>query len=224
MLKVIDPVDHRATMDIDLLGRVSNDEENILKIFQNIAAIKCEYDAIEYVGDGIKLRRAQLGGPYTGYSLNFRAQLFKSRIPMHIDVGFNDEIVPAPQAVSYPAMLEMPEIQMEGYSFELVVAEKLEAMTKHGLLNTRMKDFYDVWTISQTYHLDEQTLLSAVERVFHNRGTKQKAPASFSPEFSRGETANNRWNAFLRTIGKKEIDLDEVITQIKKQFGYLFQV
>ena len=64
---------------------------------------------------------------------------------MQIDIGFGDVIVPLPKEIQYPALLNFPSPRLRAYPREAVVAEKLEALVKLGMANTRMKDFYDLW-------------------------------------------------------------------------------
>ena len=65
-------------------------------------------------------------------------------MPVLIDIGFNDVIVPKPERIHYSTLLEMPIPVLMGYTLETVVAEKFESIVKFALVNTRMKDFYDL--------------------------------------------------------------------------------
>jgi len=73
--------------------------------------------------------------------------LFTAKVPVIIDIGFNDEIIPSPQKIHYPTLLEMSETALLGYTIETVIAEKLESIVKLALVNKRMKDFYDVFIL-----------------------------------------------------------------------------
>ncbi|MCE2983075.1 MAG: nucleotidyl transferase AbiEii/AbiGii toxin family protein [Parachlamydia sp.] len=75
-------------------------------------------------------------------------------MPVLIDIGFNDVIVPKSQRIHYPTLLEMPTPVLMGYTLETVIAEKFESIVKLALVNTRMKDFYDLWTIFRMEGLD----------------------------------------------------------------------
>jgi Nucleotidyl transferase AbiEii toxin, Type IV TA system len=80
-----------------------------------------------------------------------------------------------------------------------MVAEKFEAMVKLGMLNTRMKDFFDVWTISQEFAFDGPTLSRAIKATFETRGTAvpSKRPLALSLEFYDDREKNAQWKAFL---------------------------
>ena len=135
MLKVWDSRDHRATMDIDLLGRVSSQLENLKRIIMEISEIPCEEDAITFDTQKLVIRNAQTAGDYKGVSSSFSAKLFTTRIPLLIDIGFNDVVVPMPQNIQYPTLLDMSEPALLGYNLETVIVEKLESIVKLALVN-----------------------------------------------------------------------------------------
>lgn len=97
MLKVWDSMDHRATMDIDLLAKTSNQVENLHRIITEISAITCKEDAITFDTEKLIIRKTQTGGDYNGVSSSFSTKLFTTKMPILIDIGFNDIIFPNPQ-------------------------------------------------------------------------------------------------------------------------------
>ncbi len=214
MLKVWDAEDHRATMDIDLLARTSNKIENLQRIINEVALIQVEQDAIVFNCQKLSLRRTQTGGDYEGASASFSATLDRARIPILIDIGFNDLIIPEPRMIQYPTLLPLPAPKLLGYTPETVLAEKLEAIVKLGLINTRMKDFYDIWIICQSHNLNSEMLKLAIERIFSNRNTNLEYPISFSKTFYEAPATLQRWNNFLSTLGKDDPSLQEVILKI----------
>lgn len=89
---------------------------------------------------------------------------------MQLDIGFGDAVIPAPAVVEYPVILQMPSPKIMGYSRESVVAEKLEVIVKLGTLNSRMKDFYDIWLLSRQFDFDGEILAAAIRTI--NGGAK----------------------------------------------------
>lgn len=79
MLKVWDSLDHRATMDIDLLARTSNQMDNLHRIITEISEIACEEDGITFDTQKLILRNTQTGGDYNGVSSSFSAKLFTTK-------------------------------------------------------------------------------------------------------------------------------------------------
>lgn len=108
---------------------------------------------------------------YKGARIKFVGFLNRSRIPMQIDVGFGDVVYPKPEVVDYPVILDFPKPHLKGYSAESVVSEKFEAMVKLGLLNSRMKDFYDIWLMIRQFDFNEAQLAEALRRTFTRRKT-----------------------------------------------------
>ena len=101
----------------------------------------------------------------------FWGNLGSSPVRMKVDVGFSDEITPAPIPVSYPSMLGFPEPLLRGYPPETVIAEKLQAMVYLGEINSRMRDFYDIWLLSRQCDFDGVTLQKAIIATFQKRAT-----------------------------------------------------
>lgn len=214
MLRVWDSEDHRATMDIDLLGRMSNQQDHIRSVVEEVASLSVAEDGVVYNTDELTLRKTQAGAEYQGLSARFNAYLTKTRIPVQIDIGFSDVIVPRAVSIHYPTLLDMPSPQLMGYTTETVVAEKLESIIKLGQFNTRMKDFYDLWTILCRDAFPVGNLKEAIDRVFANRGTRTEYPITISPEFASDRVNRQRWHAFLRGLGREGPDLDQVMVQL----------
>jgi predicted nucleotidyltransferase component of viral defense system len=222
MLKVWDSLDHRATMDIDLLARTSNQIDNLHRIITEVSEIACEEDGIVFDTQKLILRNTQTGGDYNGMSCSFSAKLFTTKMPVLIDIGFNDIIIPRPQQIKYPTLLGMPEPTLLGYTLETVIAEKLESVVKLALVNTRMKDFYDLWSILSNYEIHPDKLNTAIQGVFANRKTPLKHPVAFTPEFYDNKETQQRWNNFLSAMGKQQIKFEDVILELSKSTSGFF--
>ena len=118
---------------------------------------------------------------------------------IQIDIGFGDVMVPDPHQISYPVLIEDMEVPLiQAYSIETVVAEKFQAMIELSLANSRMKDFYDVYSILHSGNFDPYHLEKAIASTFKNRETAyQKNHALFSPEFAANTRMQGLWKAFL---------------------------
>ena len=91
---------------------------------------------------------------------------------MQIDIGFGDAVTPGPDNVQYPVILDaMPQPQLRAYPRYTVVAEKLEAMVKLGILNSRMKDSFDLWVLAGHSDFDGAVVATAIRATFERRGT-----------------------------------------------------
>jgi predicted nucleotidyltransferase component of viral defense system len=190
---------HRPTRDLDLLGYGDPDIAVLENVFRDLCAVEVQPDGLVFQPDSVKGERIKDEEKYEGVRLHMTALLEKSRIPLQIDVGFGDRVVPEPEEIDFPTLLDFPTPHLRSYTRESMVAEKFEAMVKLGMLNTRMKDFFDVWTISREFAFDGPTLSRAVKATLETRGTTvpNEPPLALSPEFYDDREKNAQWKAFL---------------------------
>ncbi len=106
---------------------------------------------------------------------------------------------PAPEKLVYPTILSFPAPKLLGYSRESTIAEKFQAMVKLGVLNSRMKDFYDIWFLSRTFDFRGETLAEAIEKTFENRNTPITVnPTVFDLSFTKDEDKKVQWLGFIK--------------------------
>jgi hypothetical protein len=104
---------------------------------------------------------------------------------MQIDVGFGDTVVPDAAFADYPTILDHAQPRLRAYPKETVIAEKFEAMVKLGQLNSRLKDFFDLWLLSRQFEFDGRLLSEAITRTFENRKTTMSAlPIALTAAFA----------------------------------------
>ncbi len=219
MLMVWDPTSHRATVDIDLLAKTPNNIPNLGTIITEICAIKVVPDGVLFATDLLKLQEAQLNAEYRGISAAFSAQLFTAKLPMRIDFGFSDTILPRPANVKYPTLLDLPAPKLKGYTPETSIAEKFESIIRLGVANTRMKDFYDIWLLTQQFDFDRPALYAIMRQVLSNRGTPAGTlPAAFSESFYGDSIKKDKWNAFLKDIAHEPVPLEKVMLDLRVYF------
>ncbi len=195
LLITIDIPASRPTMDIDLLTH-KLDEAKVTEAFKEILAI--EYpDGVTFDSASLQSELITKDGAYQGTRLKFKAYFNGSRNDMSIDLGLGDYVV-NPREITFPTILEEDEPILTAYSLETIVAEKLEAMAKLLYANSRMKDFYDVYTILNTHTLSEETLAKALKGTFEHRQTSLKdLSIIFSADFSNSADKQTQWTAFL---------------------------
>jgi hypothetical protein len=141
-------------------------------------------------------------GPYPGVRLKLPVSLGNIRQPLQIDVGFGDIVTPAPVRMSYPTLLAMEQPQILAYSLETVIAEKFDAMIDLAEINSRMKDFYDVYRLLAAERYEEPTLREAIGQTLRWR---QTVVTPNHPLFSAGFATNpqrmRQWQSFHRKTG-----------------------
>jgi len=190
---------HRPTRDLDLLGYGDSSEEELGKLFKDLCAVEVEADGLVFDPDSVRVAEIREEQEYGGQRVHLLATLGRARIPLQIDIGFGDAVTPTAEQVEYPALLELPGLQLWVYPKESVVAEKLHAMVALGILNSRMKDFYDVWTMAQMFPFDGHALCRAIRSTFERRRTEipASAPAGLTAEFAGQADKIVQWKAFL---------------------------
>lgn len=116
---------------------------------------------------------------------------------MQVDVGFNDALHPSAVEADYPSLLDLPAPTLRTYPRETVVAEKAQAMVHLGSLDSRMKDFYDIWWLSRQFDFDSLVLGEAIRQTFNRRGTKVIEFDELAAELRASATIEKHWRAFL---------------------------
>jgi predicted nucleotidyltransferase component of viral defense system len=208
----------RPTMDLDLLGKIDNRLEVITAVIKDTCLIDVEPDGIFFNAETVEAFRITEDAEYEGVRVRVHGGLGNARVSIQIDIGFGDVIVPSPEKVDYPAILDFPAPELKGYTMESTIAEKFQAMVKRGVLNSRMKDFLDIWVLSRTFDFKGEILAEAVEKTFENRNTPVKLNAAiFGPSFGKDKDKNVQWQGFIRKtklINAPE-SFEEVIAVVK---------
>jgi hypothetical protein len=199
---------HRATWDLDLLGRGANAVADVVRVVRHLCAMAVD-DGIVFDPNSIVAEEIRAEEEYGGVRVRFEARLAEARIPVQVDVGFGDAILPAPAWESYPTLLDHPPPHVLAYPREAVVAEKTEAMVALGVTNSRMKDFYDVHLLAASFAFEGTTLTRAILATFARRGTPfpDAEPVALTREFLAAPERQTQWRAFLRR-GRLEAPLD----------------
>jgi len=202
-------------MDIDMLGRTSNDEAEIIGKIRDILAMNLTVDGLTFKSDSVEAERIVEDADYEGIRIRFSAVLDSAKIHMRLDIGFGDVVYPDPEEAAFPTLLDFPEPQLLCYSRESSISEKLEAMVKLGALNSRMKDFYDIWLLSRQFDFNGDRLAEAIRLTFERRGTKMpREVEAFTGSFIEAKQA--QWRAFGKRIRQDQIfnSFREIIVSI----------
>ncbi len=192
------PVPYRATGDLDLLGFGENAPAAIAAIFVEILATQVEDDGVIFRPETLRAAPAREEDEYAGVRLDFVAELAGARLPMHVDIGYGDVITPEPVDIEYPALLGQPAPRLKAYPPETVVAEKFQAMVALDMLNSRMKDFFDLWAIAGAFPFEGEVLARAIQTTFERRETRlpTETPVALTVGFA--DAKQVQWAAFLR--------------------------
>ena len=223
LFRVWDVPDSRATRDIDFLAFLDNSPESIASIFREVCAMDDD-DGLLFDPDSVAARKIKEDADYEGLRVRFRGLLGKARITMQIDIGFGDKVHPDVVQAKYPVILDLPAPSLRMYPPETVVAEKAEAMVHLGNLNSRMKDFYDIWWLSRQFKFDSAVLSEAIRQTFENRGTELMPFNELQANLLENKTLERQWSAFLAKSGVPGPEsFQEVLDQIATFLGPLFE-
>ena len=215
----------RPTLDIDFLGtNIPNEIHSLESSFKEICSIKYPSDAVIFDTGSIIAEEIAGQDEYPGIRLFVNANLDTIRQRIQIDIGFGDIVIPAPVQLNYPTLLPESGVPVvQAYSLETVVAEKFEAMIDLSVVNSRMKDFYDVYQILTIQQINLKNLEQAIRETFRNRNTMYTPNhALFSDNFPTDVNRLRQWKVFLdKNHLDQAIDFNDVIDNIKK---YLFPI
>lgn len=191
--------ERRITLDIDFLAHYDNRIVSIEKVIKSVCKTIVIPDGLFFDPENVKGQLIKEDADYEGVRIKFLGMLERSRIPIQIDLGFGDIIYPKAQEIKYPAILDFPQPEFKGYPRESVVSEKFEAIIKLGLLNSRMKDFYDIWLMMRKFKFHGSKLVEALRRTFAHRKTLFPEKLSLFAEEIYDEKSDRQilWKAFL---------------------------
>ncbi|MFC1543933.1 nucleotidyl transferase AbiEii/AbiGii toxin family protein [Gemmatimonadota bacterium] len=189
----------RPTKDIDLLGRVGNDLARIIELVKVVCLQEVEPDGLDFDATSVTGERIAEESEYEGVRVRFRGSMGTARVTMQVDVGFGDVIIPGPVRMEYPVILNLPAPKVLAYTRESVIAEKFHTMVRRGLLNSRMRDYHDVWVLSRHFDFEGRVLSAAIRETFSRRGLSMLGrPVALSEEFSSDAAKRLQWQGYLR--------------------------
>ena len=210
---------HRPTRDADFLGLVDPDIDKITAIFQSLCSITVDDDGLNFDSETVAAEEIRENNAYEGIRVHLSGELSGAKIILQIDIGFGDVVTPDPEEIEYPTLLDQEIPKLKAYPVYTVIAEKFEAMIKLGMINTRMKDFYDLWILLQKFELEEVLLKKAIKATFDRRKTAipKEMPMAFSEEFYEDTTKKKQWSAFLNKNGiKDKKNLKEIVSSLEE--------
>lgn len=210
---------YRPTLDSDMLFFGNSDSQHLVEIFTSFCRMKMEEeDGLLFDSSSIKVVPIREETEYGGTRISLEAHLGAARIPLQFDIGIGDVITPAPEWSEFPVLLNGNKPRIRIYPMATVIAEKTEVMISRGLLNSRMKDFYDVWYLSEHFSHDYSLLVRAMSNTFDRRGVSipSEIPEAFIERFWDNPEKILQWRSFLRKnrMERAPRELSEVILRI----------
>ncbi len=193
---------YRPTRDLDLLGYGSADVSDVKERIQEICSVLAD-DGIVFDVAGIEGERIKEDAEYEGVRVRVPASLDGARVMMQVDVGFGDKVEPLPTEIHFPTLLPLEAPVVRAYPPEAVIAEKFHAMVVLGIANSRMKDFFDIWTFASTQRFEISRLSNSIRSTFDRRRTAlpEAIPFALTDGFLLDGVKKVQWAAFCKRLG-----------------------
>nr|WP_281720718.1 nucleotidyl transferase AbiEii/AbiGii toxin family protein [Nitrosomonas nitrosa] len=208
---------HRPTRDVDLLGFGDPNPEAMIAIFREIAGVAID-DGVEFDATSVRTEQIREDLEYGGLRIRIDATVSGARIGAVIDIGFGDAVEPGLEEAEIPSLLDQPPPRLRSYARETVIAEKFHAMVLFGRANSRLKDYYDIWVLSQAFKFDGDRLSRAIAATFERRKTPipTDIPDALTPDFAQDAAKQQHWNALLRDAAAKPGSLEVVVAALER--------
>ena len=207
----------RTTRDLDLLGVGESSAAAALTAFRELWCIDDVEDGLELDPDSLRTETIRDQGADIGLRIKCRVRLGNAVVPLQVDVGSGDAVRPSPRLIEYPTLLDPPAPRILAYPKEAVVAEKAQAMVELGLLNSRLKNYFDLCHLARTQRFDGVMLQDAIQATFKRRETPiPQAPIEgLGPEFAASSTKRAQWAGFQRRAGLPPEELSVVVETVR---------
>ena len=217
----------RPTKDIDLLGSGDTSAEELTRVFTALCEQNAVGDGLDFLARTVHVEAIREQQEYGGMRVTLTATLGNIKIPLQVDVGGGDAVVPPPETLDYPGLLDLPRARVRAYRPETSIAEKCEAMVTLALANSRMKDFSDIYSLALAKSFDGEILRAAVAATFSRRQTAipTPLPLALTSEFANDPQKQLQWAAFVRRnrLSDAPQSLDQVVAKLAEFLGPVIQ-
>ncbi len=208
----------RPTRDADLLGFGEVSQASLLRIFTDVCNVDVDPDGLQFLPSSIRIAPIRQEDAYGGLRATIQARLGNARLHVQVDVGIGDAVVPEPEWLEYPSLLEFPRARLKAYRPETAISEKLHAMVMLGEANSRMRDFFDIHALSENRPFEGDVLTRAVRATFERRRTPipESLPLAMTPAFAAIRAKQMQWQGFLGKSGLNSAppQLSDVVVRI----------
>lgn len=216
---------HRPTRDADFLAIGSPDEGQMLEIVRALLELEVD-DGLRFDAESLGIMEIREEAKYDGLRIMLRARLGTADCMVQWDIGFGDAVTPGPEDIDLPTLLDdMPVPRLRVYPRETVFAEKVEALTVLGMVNSRMKDYFDLLGLAREGRMDARLLGQAIRATFERRGTGLPAqlPTGLTEAFAADPGKQVQWRAFLSRNRLTAPSLETVVSELAAFMAPVFE-
>lgn len=218
MLQALGDECTRATRDIDFMSRSNLSMEHCKKIVLEIITTQVPDDGVIFDSESVKISQIQTDARQGGVRASFVGRIDKARAILQLDIGPYYRVIPSPMSFTFPQLLDFGSPNLLGYSAESIIADKFEAMVSRDDTNTRLKDFFDIWTLSKARIFEAALLREAISEIFgyYQTNIPDDIPICFKEEFYASNAKISQWKAFLKNANlNTSYEFPDVIRAIK---------
>lgn len=215
LLSSIMGIDTRTTMDMDTcIKGINLTDEQLYEVLLEILNID--------VNDGVKFKiknsqPIREEDDYGGLKYHLLATFDNLRINLSIDIATGDLITPREIEYDYKMMFEDRNLKIMTYNIESIIAEKFQTVISRGILNSRMKDYYDLYYLITYKDFSKGNLKNAIEKTFEKRDTDIKSIDKVIDEIEKSEFAKELWTSYSQKHQyAKDLGYAKIIDSIKK--------
>lgn len=202
----------------------ANDIHYVKTAFEAICGLSVTEDDVRFDVNDIHAECIDYVGN-EGVRVKIPASLGSTKKIVQLEISFGDMIVPKPQDIEYPVLLNMTTPNIQAYSTEAVIAEKFAAIISSSATTFKMEDFYDIYTLLAVQNFDGRVLLEAVFETFQRKGTPiDREQPVLSLSFAEDEVKGKQWQAFISQNGfGKDITFHLVMESIRDFLSPIYQ-
>lgn len=212
----------RTTRDIDFLGISENAQRDILSVFREALSVLFPEDGILFDEKTLRVSETQADTDQGGIRATFVGHLGKMRIPIQVDVGFSDELASETLSMDYPVILAgMEKPHLKGYPPESIISEKFYAMVRFAEANSRWKDYYDIYLLTETFEFESRELANAIRSTFGNHLAELKDEVPYGLRESFVVSKQDEWDLFLQKAKLSNDSIKDLTAVVNKIWQFL---
>ena len=214
LLSSIMGIDTRTTMDMDTcIKGINLDDTQLYEVLNEILSIDVNDNIKFYIKNSKPIREDD---DYSGLKYNLLAQYENLRVNLSIDIATGDLITPKEIEYDYKMMFEDRSLQIMTYNIETIIAEKFQTVISRGILNSRMKDYYDLYYLTTYKQYSKDILRQAIKNTFEKRNTNIENVQKVISEIATSDFTENLWNEYRKKFKyAKNIEYEQIMKKIK---------
>ena len=215
LLSSIMGIDTRTTMDMDTcIKGIDLTDEQLYEILNEILSVDVKDNVIFEIKNAKPIREEDT---YGGLRYNIIAIFDNIKVDLSIDIATGDLITPHEIEYDYKMMFEDRKLKIMAYNIESIIAEKFQTVIARGILNSRMKDYYDLYYLVTYKDYSKEKLKNAIIRTFNKRETEIKKIDKILLEIKNSEFVKDMWTSYSQQYTySRNIDFEDVFDVIQK--------